>query len=202
MTRQNAVQYLAFVVLVTLATKPLGGYLHRVFTKQRTLFDAVSLPVERLIYRLCGIDPADEMTASRYIGCFLMLGGLGALFVYAILRLQRFLPWFFPAYHTTAMTPDLAGNTAISFTTTTTWQAYAGENTMSYFSQMAALTTGNFLCRCGRPGNRHRVHSRVRTGSIAGARQLLERCHACRCSGCCSPRRSSARSCWSGWACR
>ena len=59
MTRQNAVQYLAFVVVVTLATKPLGGYLHRIFTKQRTLFDAVSLPVERLIYRICGIDPAD-----------------------------------------------------------------------------------------------------------------------------------------------
>jgi K+-transporting ATPase ATPase A chain len=103
------------------------------------------LPLERLICRLCHIDPAEEMTATRYIGCFLILGGLGAVFVYLILRVQRFLPWFFPAYDTTAMTPDLAFNTAISFTTTTTWQAYAGENTMSYFSQMVALTTGNFL---------------------------------------------------------
>jgi K+-transporting ATPase ATPase A chain len=85
------------------------------------------------------------MTAPRYIGCFLILGGLGALFVYIILRLQRFLPWFFPAYQTTAMTPDLAFNTAVSFTTTTTWQAYGGENTMSYVSQMVALTMGNFL---------------------------------------------------------
>jgi K+-transporting ATPase ATPase A chain len=145
MNRADATQYLAFVVLVTLATKPLGGYLHRVFTRQRTLVDGVCLPLEGLICRLCGIDPAEEMTALRYIGCFVMLGGLGALFVYSILRLQRLLPWFFPAYHTTAMTPDLAFNTAISFTTTTTWQAYAGENTMSYFSQMGALTVGNFL---------------------------------------------------------
>jgi K+-transporting ATPase ATPase A chain len=140
-----AAQYLAFVVLVTLTTKPLGGYLHRVFTRQRTVLDRVWLPLERLICRMCHIDPAEEMPAPRYIGCFLILGGLGALFVYIILRAQRFLPWFFPAYHTTAMTPDLAFNTAISFTTTTTWQAYAGENAISYFSQMVALTTGNFL---------------------------------------------------------
>jgi K+-transporting ATPase ATPase A chain len=145
MNWEKAAQYLAFVVLVTLATRPLGGYLHRVFTRQRTRFDGMCLPLERLICRLCRIDPAEEMTATRYIGCFLILGGLGTLFVYFILRVQRFLPWFFPAYHTTAMTPDLAFNTAISFTTTTTWQAYAGENTMSYFSQMVALTTGNFL---------------------------------------------------------
>jgi K+-transporting ATPase ATPase A chain len=145
MNRESAAQYLAFVVLVTLATRPLGGYLYRVFTRQRTLLDKACLPLERLICRLCRIDPTEEMTALRYIGCFLMLGGLGAFFVYIILRLQRFLPWFFAAYHTTAMTPDLAFNTAISFTTTTTWQAYAGENTMSYFSQMVALTMGNFL---------------------------------------------------------
>jgi potassium-transporting ATPase potassium-binding subunit len=145
MDRASAAQYLAFVVLVTLTTKPLGGYLYRVFARQQTILDGVCLPLERLICRLCRIDPAEEMTAVRYLGCFLMLGGLGALFVYVILRLQRFLPWFFPAYHTTALTPDLAFNTAISFTTTTTWQAYAGESTMSYFSQMAALTTGNFL---------------------------------------------------------
>jgi K+-transporting ATPase ATPase A chain len=145
MSRENAAQYLAFLILVALTTKPLGGYLYRVFTRQRTIFDGVCLPLERLVCRLCCIDPAEEMTAPHYIGCFLMLGGLGALFVYILLRLQRFLPWFFPAYHTTAMTPDLAFNTAISFTTTTTWQAYAGENTMSYFSQMVALTTGNFL---------------------------------------------------------
>src|ERR1700688_4723978 len=121
MNRESAAQYFAFLVLVTLTTKPLGGYLHRVFTRQRTLLDGACLPLERLICRLCRIDPTEEMTALRYIGCFLMLGGLGALFVYSILRLQQFLPWFFPAYQTTSMPPDLAFNTAISFTTTTTW---------------------------------------------------------------------------------
>jgi K+-transporting ATPase ATPase A chain len=145
MNRADAAQYLAFLVLVTFATKPLGGYLHRVFMRQRTFLDPVCLPLERLIAGLCRVDPVEEMTAPRYIGCFLIFGGLAALLVYLILRLQQFLPWFFPAYQTTAMTPDLAFNTALSFTTTTTWQAYAGENTMSYFSQMAALTTGNFL---------------------------------------------------------
>ena len=120
MNLESATQYLAFLVLVTLTTKPLGGYLYRVFTRQRTLFDGVCLPLERLICRLCRIDPIEEMTAPRYIGCFLILGGLGALFVYIILRLQRFLPWFFPVCQTTAMTPGLAFNTAVSFTTTTT----------------------------------------------------------------------------------
>jgi K+-transporting ATPase ATPase A chain len=116
-----------------------------VFTRQQTLLDPVCLPLERLIARLSRADPTEEMTARRYFGCFLLLGGLGALCVYVLLRLQRFLPWFFPAYHTTALSLDLAFNTAISFTTTTTWQAYSGENTMSYVSQMAALVTGNFL---------------------------------------------------------
>jgi potassium-transporting ATPase potassium-binding subunit len=190
-------QYLAFVVLVTLTTKPLGGYLHRVFTRQRTLVDGVCLPLERLIYRLCHIDPAEEMTAPRYIGCFLVLGGFGALLVYLILRLQRFLPWFFPAYQTTAMTPDLAFNTAISFTTTTTWQAYAGENTMSYLSQMVALTAGNFLG--GAAGLAVgiafiRGFSRQRSEGVGNfwgdvIRALLWVL-------------SSARLSWSGWACR
>jgi potassium-transporting ATPase potassium-binding subunit len=95
MDRASAAQYLAFVVFVTLMTKPLGEYLYRVFARQRTILDGVCLPLERLICRLCRIDPAEEMTAPRYIGCFLMLGGLGALFVYAVLRLQQFLPGSF-----------------------------------------------------------------------------------------------------------
>ena len=138
-------QYAAFLAIVTLVAKPLGGYLYRVFAGEHTWLDPICLPTERLICRLCGVVPAREMTAAEYLGSFLMLGGVPALAIYAILRLQQFLPWFFPAYLTTAMTPDLAINTALSFTTTTTWQAYAGESTMSYVSQMLALTTGNFL---------------------------------------------------------
>ena len=75
----------------------------------------------------------------------MLFGLVGTLLLYAILRMQQFLPWYFPRYHTTPMSPDLALNTAISFSTTTTWQAYAGENTMSYFSQMVGLCAQNFL---------------------------------------------------------
>jgi K+-transporting ATPase ATPase A chain len=77
--------------------------------------------------------------------CFFVFGFTGTLLLYGILRLQQFLPWYFPQYHTTPLSPDLALNTAISFSTTTTWQAYAGENTMSYFSQMVGLCAQNFL---------------------------------------------------------
>ena len=77
--------------------------------------------------------------------CFVLFSLGGTLLLYAILRLQQFLPWFFPQYHTTALSADLALNTAMSFSTTTTWQAYAGENTMSYFSQMVGLCAQNFL---------------------------------------------------------
>lgn len=85
------------------------------------------------------------MNAKEYAICFLLFSAAATLLLYLILRLQRFLPWFYPQHHTTPMTPDLAMNTAISFATTTTWQAYGGENTMSYFSQMAGLCVQNFL---------------------------------------------------------
>jgi K+-transporting ATPase ATPase A chain len=85
------------------------------------------------------------MNAAQYIVAFLVSGLIGTVFLYAILRFQHFLPWFFPQYQTTPLTPDLSFNTAISFSTTTTWQAYAGENTMSYFSQMVGLCAQNFL---------------------------------------------------------
>jgi len=76
-------------------------------------------------------------------GLFIVFTLIGTLLLYAILRFQYILPWFFPQYQTTPLTPDLSFNTAISFSTTTTWQAYAGENTMSYFSQMVGLCTQN-----------------------------------------------------------
>ena len=85
------------------------------------------------------------MEAGQYLASFIAFTLIGTLLLYAILRLQHFLPWFFPQYQTTPLTPDLSFNTAISFSTTTTWQAYAGENTMSYFSQMVCLCTQNFL---------------------------------------------------------
>ncbi len=85
------------------------------------------------------------MDVRQYLNCFIAFSLISTLFLYAILRFQRILPWFFPQYQTTTLSPDLSFNTALSFSTTTTWQAYAGENTMSYFSQMVGLCTQNFL---------------------------------------------------------
>ena len=141
----SAAQYLLFVVVVTACVRPFGGYMHRVFTRRRTMLDRLCVPVERWIYRLAGVDPKAEMDAEQYLISFVIFSLIGTLLLYSILRFQHLLPWFFPEYHTTPLTPDLSLNTAISFSTTTTWQAYAGENTMSYFSQMVGLCLQNFL---------------------------------------------------------
>ena len=141
----SIIQYVLFVAIVTVLVEPLGGYMERVFSRKRTLVDRFCLPVERLIYRITTVDPDVEMNGKQYATCFALFGFAGTLLLYAILRVQQFLPWVFPQYHTTPLSPDLALNTAISFSTTTTWQAYAGENTMTYFSQMVGLCGQNFL---------------------------------------------------------
>jgi K+-transporting ATPase ATPase A chain len=141
----SVLQYVLFVAIVTILVKPLGGYMERVFSRKRTFLDRLCLPVERLIYRLTTVKPDVEMTFKQYATCFVLFSLAGTLLLYAILRMQHFLPWYFPRYHTTPLSPDLALNTAISFSTTTTWQAYAGENTLSYFSQMVGLCAQNFL---------------------------------------------------------
>ena len=141
----SATQYVLFVAVVTALVQPLGGYVEQVFSRKRTALDRVCVPLERVIYRITAVDPNVEMTGKEYAICFVLFGFAGTLLLYAILRMQQFLPWFFPQYHTTPLSPDLALNTAISFSTTTTWQAYAGENTMSYFSQMVGLCAQNFL---------------------------------------------------------
>jgi potassium-transporting ATPase potassium-binding subunit len=145
MNAYSAAQYFLFAIIVTALVKPLGGYVDRVFSRRKTFLDPLCLPAERWIYRLTGIDPAVEMSAGQYATCFVIFSLACTFLLYAILRFQHFLPWFFPEYQTTPLTPDLSFNTAISFATTTTWQAYAGENTMSYFSQMVGLCTQNFL---------------------------------------------------------
>jgi potassium-transporting ATPase potassium-binding subunit len=141
----SAIQYVLFVAIITALVKPLGGYMERVFSRQRTVLDRFCVPVERLIYRITFVAPDAEMTGKEYATCFVLFGLVGTLLLYGILRLQQFLPWFFPQYHATPLSPDLVLNTAISFSTTSTWQAYAGENTMSYFSQMVGLCAQNFL---------------------------------------------------------
>lgn len=138
-------QYTFFLLVVTLLTKPVGQYMFRVFQGQRTLMDPLLRPIERLLLRVSRVDASEQMDWSRYAQAFILFGLISTLAFYTILRLQRFLPWFYPSYMTIPMTPDLAMNTAISFSTTTTWQAYGGETTMSYFSQMVGLVSQNFL---------------------------------------------------------
>jgi K+-transporting ATPase ATPase A chain len=144
MNTANALQAGVFVLVVALLVKPVGAYLERVFERRQTLLDPLLLPAERLIHRLVGIDPKCEMDWKRYSLAFGTFGIVNIVVLYFALRWQAWFPWFFPKVLTTPMTPDLAANTAVSFATTTTWQAYAGENTMSYFSQLL-LAGQNFL---------------------------------------------------------
>ena len=132
-----------FAVLVTVLSVPIGLYMARVFSNEHTFLDPVLRPVERAIYRVCGVDSGAEMTWAEYAVAMLMFSLVGMLLLYAMERLQQFLPLnpqgFGPP------TPDLSFNTAASFTTNTNWQAYAGESTMSYLTQMAGLAFHNFV---------------------------------------------------------
>jgi K+-transporting ATPase ATPase A chain len=140
----NAVLQLGlFAVLVTIISVPLGLYMARVFSEERTFLDPVLRPVERAIYRLCGVNPAAEMTWAEYALAIMLFSAVGMLVLYGLERLQQFLP--FNPQGMGPVAPDLAFNTAASFTTNTNWQAYAGESTMSYLTQMAGLAFHNFV---------------------------------------------------------
>ena len=145
MSLPNILQYVFFLLCVALLVKPLGSYMASVFTKERTFLDRILEPLEAAIHRVLGVDPRREMNGKEYATAFVLFSLAGTLLLYSLLRLQRFLPGFDSAHTTTPMTPDLAFNTAIGFSTTTTWQAYGGETTMSYFSQMVGLAAQNFL---------------------------------------------------------
>jgi len=141
----NLLQYAVFLAVVAALVKPLGGYMARVFEGQKTFLDPLLRPLERLIYRLTGVEPELEMDWRRFSIAFILFSLIGALSLYAILRLQQFLPFFYAKYQNTPVSPDLAMNTAVSFATTSTWQAYSGESTMTYTSQMVGLMVQNFL---------------------------------------------------------
>jgi K+-transporting ATPase ATPase A chain len=140
----NAIQQVGlFSLLVTAISVPLGLYMARVFAGVRTVLDPLLKPIERAIYRVCGIHPATEQTWVEYAVSMLLFSAVGMLLLYAIERLQYFLPLNPQKFG--AVAPDLAFNTAASFTTNTNWQAYGGESTMSYFTQMAGLAFHNFV---------------------------------------------------------
>ena len=139
-------EYLVFLLIVVGLARPVGLYLARVAQRQRTFFDPLLSPIESLLHRCLGVKPDTEMASGVYIACFLLFGAGCALVLFLILMLQRWLPGGpADAYLTTPMTPDLAANTAVSFSTTTTWQAYGGEQTLRYLAQVFGLVAQNFL---------------------------------------------------------
>ena len=143
MTLNGWLQILIYGSVILVLTKPLGFYLYRVFEGPDRPLPRVFGPLERWSFRLCGVDPEEEQTWKGYALALLLFSLVGVLVTYAILRIQHLLPLNPQGLGPVA--PDLAFNTAISFMTNTNWQAYSGETTMSYFSQMAALAWHNFV---------------------------------------------------------
>jgi potassium-transporting ATPase potassium-binding subunit len=144
MTANGWLQIILFLALVLAVTKPLGVFMTRVFQRERTFLDPLFAPLERLIYRLTRVDENVEMRWREYAVSMLLFSGVSMLLLYAIQRLQGHLP-FNPEHLAGVWPQHLAFNTAASFTTNTNWQAYSGESTMSYFTQMAGLAYHNFV---------------------------------------------------------
>src|SRR5579872_1951837 len=142
MTANGWFQIFLFLAVIFAITKPLGIFIARVFNRQKTFLDAVLRPIEKLIYRLTGVDEQREMRWTEYGIAMLLFSGVSLLLLYAIERVQQWLP--LNPQRLTAVAPDLAFNTAVSFTTNTNWQAYTPETTMSYFTQMGGLAYHNF----------------------------------------------------------
>ena len=142
MTGIGWLQILVFFAAVAAVTKPLGVYMFRVFEGERRPLPRLFGGLERLCYKLSGVDPKREQTWTEYAFALLVFSGMGLLVTYFIQRLQQVLP--FNPQHFGAVEQTSAFNTAASFTTNTNWQGYSGESTMSYFSQMAALAWHNF----------------------------------------------------------
>jgi K+-transporting ATPase ATPase A chain len=143
MTLSGWLQIALILGLVALTTRPLGLYMARVFSGERNVLTPVLGPVEKLFYRLAGVSPEREQGWLAYTLAMLVFSAAGFASLYAILRLQAYLPFNPQGFDN--VPPDLAFNTAMSFLTNTNWQAYSGETTMSHFSQMAGLAVHNFL---------------------------------------------------------
>src|SRR6202166_4543541 len=131
-----------FLFVIFLITKPLVAFLARVCSAKTTFLDRVLRPVERLIYRLTGVDEKHEMRWTEYAVAMLLFSGASMALLYLIERLQKFLPLNPQKFGN--IEPGLAFGTAASFTTNTNWQAYSGESAMSYFTQIAGLAYHNF----------------------------------------------------------
>lgn len=143
MTALQLIKIAVYFLLILAVTKPLGLYMRRVFSGEKTFLDPLLRPIERLVYRAGGVDDKREHDWMQYTIAMLVFSGVGLLLTYGIERLQNVLP--LNPDKMPAVPPDLAWNTATSFTTNTNWQAYTGEATMSHLTQMVGLTFHNFV---------------------------------------------------------
>src|SRR5580658_6880572 len=144
MTANGWLQIAIFFLLILACVKPLGSFIATVIEGRRNFLTPVLGPVERLIYRLCGVTETEEQHWTRYAGALLAFSLFSALLLYAMQRLQRWLPFNPQGFSQDNVSPDLGFNTSVSFVTNTNWQSYIPETTISYFVQMAGLTVHNF----------------------------------------------------------
>jgi K+-transporting ATPase ATPase A chain len=142
-TTFTVVQFIAYLLILLVLTRPLGAYMARVFSGERIFLSPVIGPIERLVYRLCGIRPEAEQHWTQYSAALIAFSLASFALLYLLQRVQVWLP-LNPMRFGPGMTPDLAFNTAASFVTNTNWQSYSGESTLSYLVQMAGLTVQNF----------------------------------------------------------
>jgi len=143
MNTNNYIQLGVYLAVLLLLVKPLGSYMAAVFADGPNRVTRLGAPLERVLYRISGVAPDEEMSWVRYSWAMLIFNVAGLLVVYVLMRLQAWLP--LNPQHMDNVPPDLAMNTAISFATNTNWQAYSGESTLSYFTQMLGLSVQNFL---------------------------------------------------------
>src|SRR5579875_483891 len=144
-TLNSVLQVLIFLIIVLLLTKPVGLYMYKIFNGERTWLSPVFAPVERFFYRLCGINQEEEQTWVGYMISVLIFSVAGMLLLYLFERTQQWQGPFFNPQNLPNVEPQLAFNTAASFTTNTNWQNYVGEQTMSYLTQMAGLAYHQFV---------------------------------------------------------
>jgi K+-transporting ATPase ATPase A chain len=165
MTTIGWLQAIVFFLIVLVLTKPLGSYMARVFEGGRTWLTPVFAPLERLIYRLCGVREDEEMSWYAYAFSMLAFSVIGLAYLYILLRTQKWLP--LNPQHFDNMTPDLAWNTAVSFTTNTNWQFYSGESAMSRHDARKLLGRSDALLALRPPTDldRHRSLFRLPRGS-------------------------------------
>src|SRR5246127_2492288 len=142
MTANGWFQIALYLLVIFLVTKPIGVFMTRVFNREKTFLDAVLRPIEKLVYRLTGVNEKHEMRWTEYAVAMLLFSGVSMTVLYLIERTQKWLP--FNPQKLANVDPALAFGTAASFTTNTNWQVYSGESTMSYLTQMAGLAYHNF----------------------------------------------------------